>query len=53
MTIVVVGAIGWVWPQVRAFGSLKDARPIEEEGEGVRGFEVIPVAKGGGEGGRG
>jgi MFS family permease len=31
MTIVVVGLIGWWWPQVRAFGSLKDARPIEEE----------------------
>jgi hypothetical protein len=43
MTIVVVGAVGWLWPQVRRFGSLKDARPIEEEGAvGPRGFEVAP-----------
>ena len=30
MTIVVVAAAAWLWPEVRRFGSLKDARPLEE-----------------------
>jgi len=29
-SIVVVGAVALLWPQVRRFGSLRDARPIEE-----------------------
>jgi MFS family permease len=31
MTVFVVAAVAWLWPQVRQFGSLKDARPMEEE----------------------
>lgn len=31
MTMVVVAAVAWIWPQVLQFGSLKDARPIDEE----------------------
>lgn len=31
MTTVVVVAVAWLWPEVRRFGSLKDARPIEDE----------------------
>jgi MFS family permease len=30
-TLVVVGLITYIWPQVRRFGSLADARPIEEK----------------------
>jgi MFS family permease len=41
MTIVVVAAAAWIWPEVRNFGSLKDARPVEEEEP--RGFEVLPA----------
>jgi hypothetical protein len=41
MTMVVVGGVAWLWPQVRRFGSLRDARPIEEEDE--RGFEALPA----------
>jgi hypothetical protein len=41
MTIVVVGWAAWLWPQVRQFGSLRDARPLEEEEP--RGFEVLPA----------
>jgi MFS family permease len=29
-TILVVLLVGWTWPQVREFGSLHDARPVEE-----------------------
>jgi MFS family permease len=36
MTIVVVAAAAWLWPEVRRFGSLKDARSVEEEGESAR-----------------
>jgi MFS family permease len=39
-TIFVVGAVALLWPQVRRFGSLQDARPLPEPGE-ARGFEVI------------
>jgi MFS family permease len=39
-TIVVVIAVAFIWPQVRRFGSLGDARPMEEEQP--RGFEAIP-----------
>ena len=35
MTVVVVVAVAWLWPEVRRFGSLKDARPIEEPPPGV------------------
>jgi MFS family permease len=31
MTVVVVAAVAWLWPQVLGFGSLKDARPVEDE----------------------
>ena len=41
MTVVVVGWAAWLWPQVRRFGSLRDARPLEEEEP--RGFEVLPA----------
>lgn len=41
MTIVVVVVVAWLWPQVRSFGSLKDARPIEEDQP--IGFEVLPA----------
>lgn len=38
-TLLVVAGVATIWPQVRRFGSLKDARPgVEEEG---RGFDVI------------
>jgi hypothetical protein len=42
MTVVVVGAIGWIWPQVRQFGSLRDARPVEEDEP--PGFPAIPAS---------
>jgi MFS family permease len=38
-TILVVLATAFTWPQLRRFGSLHDAQPIEEE---QRGFEVTP-----------
>jgi MFS family permease len=41
MTIVVVAAVAWLWPQVRRFGSLKDARPMEPEGP--RGLDMAPA----------
>ncbi|HEX4793404.1 MAG TPA: hypothetical protein VH370_06410, partial [Humisphaera sp.] len=28
-TVIVVGAVAVIWPQVRRFGSLHDARPVE------------------------
>ena len=40
-TLLVVGGVALVWPQVRRFGSLKDARPVEENAG--RGFEVVPA----------
>jgi len=40
-TIVVVALVAIIWPQVRRFGSLKDARPLEEDPPGA--FEVLPV----------
>jgi hypothetical protein len=30
-TIGVVGAVAMIWPQVPRFGSLEDARPIDED----------------------
>lgn len=42
-TLLVVGAVSLIWPQVRRFGSLNDARP-EAHGE-PRGFEVIASEK--------
>jgi MFS family permease len=39
-TILVVMSVAAIWPQVRKFGSLADAKPIEEE-PAPRGFEVI------------
>ena len=41
-TILVVIVVAAIWPQVRRFGSLADARPIENEER--RGFEVIQKA---------
>jgi MFS family permease len=41
MTVVVVAAVAWLWPQIRKFGSLKDARPMEPDG--AAGFEVAPA----------
>jgi MFS family permease len=41
MTVVVVAAVAWLWPQVRQFGSLKDARPLESERP--PGFDVAPA----------
>ena len=45
MTVVVVAVVAWLWPQVRNFGSLKDARPLDEDGGdvGPQGFEVLPA----------
>jgi MFS family permease len=42
-TIIVVLAVNAIWPQVRRFGSLADARPAEDE-PAPRGFEVIQKA---------
>jgi MFS family permease len=42
-TILVVLAVNTIWPQVRRFGSLADARPAEDEAL-PRGFEVIQKA---------
>jgi hypothetical protein len=39
---VVVILVAMLWPQVRRFGSLQDARPIEDEPP--RGFEAIAPA---------
>jgi len=39
-TILVVLATAFTWPQLRRFGSLHDAQPIEEE---QRGLEVTPL----------
>jgi hypothetical protein len=41
MTIVVVLAVATIWPQVRAFGSLRDAKPVEEDGS--EGSEILPA----------
>jgi hypothetical protein len=38
-SIVVVGAVAMLWPQVRRFGSLRDARPIEE----TQGFPPVVI----------
>jgi hypothetical protein len=35
-TILVVAAVAFGWPEVRRFGSLAEARPIEEDGEEER-----------------
>jgi MFS family permease len=43
-TLLVVAGVVVTWPQVRRFGSLKDARPIEEDEPS--GFEVVPAARG-------
>jgi len=42
-TILVVILVAAIWPQVRRFGSLADAKPIEEPEP--RGFEVSAVEK--------
>ena len=42
-TILVVLAVNAIWPQVRRFGSLADARPAEDE-PSPQGFEVIQKA---------
>src|SRR5205085_6663751 len=41
-TLLVVAAVALIWPQVRWFGSLKDARPMDEEPE-PGGFPVLPA----------
>ncbi len=43
-TLVVVAVTAVIWPQVRRFGSLQDARPIEMDE--ARGFEVVPTTGG-------
>src|SRR4051794_25409837 len=41
-TLAVVIAVAFAWPQVRRFGSLRDARPLDEEGDTpARRFPVI------------
>jgi MFS family permease len=47
-TLAVVAAVALAWPQVRRFGSLRDARPMEPEEEiPAAGFPVIaPPATG-------
>ena len=40
-TLLVVAVVAALWPQVRRFGSLKDAKPVQEE-DAQRGFEVLP-----------
>lgn len=42
-TLTTVIAIAFMFPQVRKFGSLRDARPAEEEPQD-RGFPVVPLA---------
>jgi len=44
MTIVVVAVVAWLWPQVRGFGSLKDARPLDENGDeaGAPDCQALP-----------
>jgi hypothetical protein len=41
-TILVVLMVVVLWPDVRRFGSLKDARPLDEDAPGA--FELPPVA---------
>ena len=42
-TLLVVAAVALAWPQVRRFGSLRDARPMEAEEDVPTGdFPVIP-----------
>jgi hypothetical protein len=43
-TLLVVAGVAAIWPQVRRFGSLKDARPVPEDE--VAGFPVMPANAG-------
>ena len=40
-TLLVVAGVAAIWPQVRRFGSLKDARPVPEDEP--QGLEVAPA----------
>jgi hypothetical protein len=44
-SILAVAAVAVLWPQMRRFGSLADARPIDSDApEDGRGFEVITTS---------
>jgi hypothetical protein len=48
-TLVVVALVALIWPEVRRFGSLQDAKPLSEDGsvddtDPRHGFEVLPPA---------
>jgi MFS family permease len=45
-TILVVLGVALRWPEVREFGSLKDARPIDETPDEPRGFDVVATKPG-------